>query len=213
MKESTTKEQVLKQIRDALIDKSDNPFSDIDFESSVYNEFTESLDITFAEAFNEVSGNFVYCADDIDFIQNFNQIAINCKWNNLYCIDNDLLKLLKDSKLPILSTETDFLQQKVGITKCEYLIARLGSIMVSSKQMSGRRMNVYPEIHVIIAYVSQLVKDIKHALKLIRNKYDTMPSMISLITGPSRTADIEKTLVMGAHGPKEIYVFLIDDSI
>ena len=213
MKESTTKEQVLKQIRDALIDKSDNPFPDIDFESSVYNEITESLDITFAEAFNEVSGNFVYCADESDFILNFDQIAINRKWNNIFCIDTDLLTILKNSKLSVSSAENDFLQQKVGITKCEFLIARLGSIMVSSKQMSGRRMNVYPEVHVIIAYASQLVEDLKHALKLIRNKYDTMPSMISLITGPSRTADIEKTLVMGAHGPKEIYVFLIDDSI
>ena len=213
MKESTSKERVLKQIRDALIDKSDNPFQDIDFESSVYNDFTESLDITFAEAFNAVSGNFVYCDNESDFISNFNQIAENCNWSNLYCIDNDLNAILKDAKPTISSAENDFLNQKVGITKCEFLIARLGTIMVSSKQMSGRRMNVYPEIHVVVAYASQLVDDLKQALKLIRLKYDTIPSMISLITGPSRTADIEKTLVMGAHGPKELYVFLIDDSI
>ena len=47
----------------------------------------------------------------------------------------------------------------------------------------------------------------------MKKKYpDNYPSMISLITGPSRTADIEKTLVMGAHGPKELYVFLIEDN-
>jgi len=46
----------------------------------------------------------------------------------------------------------------------------------------------------------------------MKRKYkDEYPSMISLITGPSRTADIEKTLIIGAHGPKEVYVFLIDD--
>jgi L-lactate dehydrogenase complex protein LldG len=213
MKESTAKEKVLKQIRDALIDKSDNPFPDIDFETSVYNEITESLDITFAEAFNAVSGNFIYCMDNNDFIDNFNQISENNKWANIFCIDTDLLKLLSNTKSTVSSDENKFLNQNIGITKCEFLIARLGSIMVSSKQMSGRRMNVYPETHVIVAYTSQLVEDLKHALKLIRVKYDTMPSMISLITGPSRTADIEKTLVMGAHGPKELYVFLIDDSI
>ena len=213
MKESTTKEKVLKQIRDALINKSDNPFQDIDFESSVYNEITESLDITFAEAFNAVSGNFVYCTDENNFVSNFNHIALNNKWSNMFCIDTDLLAILKNTKLLISSVESDFLNQKVGITKCEFLIARLGSIMVSSKQMSGRRMNVYPEIHVIVAYASQLVEDLKQALKHIRLKYDTMPSMISIITGPSRTTDIEKTLVTGAHGPKELFVFLIDDSI
>ncbi len=212
MKESTTKEKVLKKIRDSLIDKSDNPFPDIDFESSVYKEITEPLDITFAEAFNAVSGDFVYCTDENDFINNFKQIANNNKWDNVFCIDDKLVNILKNTTITVLSTENDFVNQKVGITKCEFLIARLGTVMVSSKQMSGRRMNVYPETHVVIAYTSQLVEDLKQALKLIRIKYDTIPSMISMITGPSRTADIEKTLVMGAHGPKELYVFLIEDS-
>jgi L-lactate dehydrogenase complex protein LldG len=49
---------------------------------------------------------------------------------------------------------------------------------------------------------------------MIMQKYDgALPSMISFATGPSRTADIEKTLVLGAHGPKEVYVFLIDDPV
>ena len=101
---------------------------------------------------------------------------------------------------------------KIGITRCEFLIARLGSIIISSKQ-DGRRINIYPEVHIVLALASQLVPDLKDALKSIRKKYaDGLPSMISVITGPSRTADIEKTLVMGAHGPKELYVFFIDDS-
>ena len=55
--------------------------------------------------------------------------------------------------------------------------------------------------------------DMKEALAMLMQKYDgAIPSMINLATGPSRTADIEKTLVLGAHGPKEVYVFLIDDS-
>ena len=64
----------------------------------------------------------------------------------------------------------------------------------------------------VVAYTSQLVPDIKDALRNIKQKYDNnLPSFISFITGPSRTADIEKTLIIGAHGPKELYVFLIDD--
>jgi L-lactate dehydrogenase complex protein LldG len=212
MKESTAKEKLLKQVRDALIDKSDNPYPDIDFESSVYKDITEPLDITFAEAFNAVSGKFVFCADENDFIQNLKDIATTQDWKNIHCIDNELLSILNKSQLSISSSDDDFLKQLVGITRCEFLIARLGSVMISSKQLSGRRMNVYPEIHVVVAYTSQLVEDLKHAIKLIKAKYETIPSMVSFITGPSRTADIEKTLVMGAHGPKEIYVFLIDDN-
>jgi L-lactate dehydrogenase complex protein LldG len=92
------------------------------------------------------------------------------------------------------------------------LVSRTGSVLISSKQASGRRLLVFPNIHIVVAYSSQLVHDIKDALKFIRKKYNNhLPSMITTISGPSRTADIEKTLVQGAHGPKEIYIFLIDD--
>jgi L-lactate dehydrogenase complex protein LldG len=64
----------------------------------------------------------------------------------------------------------------------------------------------------VIAYTSQLVLDLKDGFKLLKEKYpENMPSMVSNITGPSRTADIEKTLVLGAHGPKELYVFLLEN--
>jgi L-lactate dehydrogenase complex protein LldG len=68
-------------------------------------------------------------------------------------------------------------------------------------------------VHIVIAFTSQIVKDIDEGLILIKKKYKSgFPSMISLITGPSRTADIEKTLVYGAHGPKELILFLVDDT-
>jgi L-lactate dehydrogenase complex protein LldG len=84
--------------------------------------------------------------------------------------------------------------------------------MVSNENAAGRRLSIFPHHHIVIARTGQLVLDLKDAFKLIKNKYgDQLPSMISTITGPSRTADIEKTLVLGAHGPKELFVFLIDD--
>jgi L-lactate dehydrogenase complex protein LldG len=83
--------------------------------------------------------------------------------------------------------------------------------MVSSKQTAGRKLNVFPPIHIVIARKSQLVFEISEAYENIMNKYkNVVPSMISIITGPSRTADIEKTLILGAHGPKEFIVFLLN---
>jgi L-lactate dehydrogenase complex protein LldG len=55
-----------------------------------------------------------------------------------------------------------------------------------------------------------LVFDIADSLQLFKNEEAHLPSMISYATGPSRTADIEKTLVVGVHGPKEVYCFLVD---
>jgi L-lactate dehydrogenase complex protein LldG len=120
--------------------------------------------------------------------------------------------MLKTGGIPF-EADTSMEEAKIGITRCEYLVARLGTVVVSSRLSPGRKITVYPGIHLVVGFTSQLVPDLKQALAGIRKKYrDNYPSMVSLISGPSRTADIEKTLVMGAHGPKELYVFLIDDA-
>ncbi len=73
-------------------------------------------------------------------------------------------------------------------------------------------MFVFPETHIVIAKASHVVDELKDALNGMKTKYaGNFPSQITVITGPSRTADIEKTLVMGAHGPKALYVLMIDD--
>jgi len=214
MEESTQREKVLKKVRNALIQKTDNPFPDPDFESNVYKEFVDSPEVIFAEEFIKVSGKFVYCESLQEFIENLKALMSENQWDNVFCLEEKVKQILTEGNVLYLSDEADFHDIEVGITQCEYLIARLGSIMVSSKQQCGRRMFVYPPVHIVLAYTSQLVPDLKQALVGIKQKYgDKIPSMISVITGPSRTADIEKTLILGAHGPKEIYVFLVDDTI
>jgi L-lactate dehydrogenase complex protein LldG len=85
-------------------------------------------------------------------------------------------------------------------------------MLMTSRQLSGRRLAIFPPVHIVVASSSQILKDIRDGLDFLRKKYtNRLPSMISLVTGASRTADIEKTLVLGAHGPKELVLFLIDD--
>ena len=82
---------------------------------------------------------------------------------------------------------------------------------MSAAQQSGRTVSVYAPIHICIAYTNQLVYDVKDALQILKEKYaGNIPSLITFATGPSRTADIEKTLVTGVHGPKEVYCFLVE---
>lgn len=213
MEESTSREKVLKNIRNALISKTTASYPDIDFESSVYTELTDSLDIVFAEEFSKVEGQFVYCENEEDLISNLSILFTQRNWFNTFCLEAKIQKWLKQAEISFSSLEVELLDMNVSVTFCEYLVARLGSIMVSSRHISGRKLNIYPPVHIVIAYSSQLVPDIKQALAGIKTRYnDQFPSLVSLITGPSRTADIEKTLVMGAHGPKELFVFLIDDN-
>ena len=80
-----------------------------------------------------------------------------------------------------------------------------------STAQTSRSVSAYAPVHICIAYSDQVVYDIKEALQLIKKKYQgNIPSSITFASGPSRTADIEKTLVVGVHGPKEVYLFLVD---
>jgi L-lactate dehydrogenase complex protein LldG len=207
----SSKELMLKKIRKALLEKRDNPYPNLE-ENPLYKNNEELLEVLFAEQLTAVSGNFIYCENGIEFIENILELADKFNWRKIYCWEPDLQQILSEYEFPFYQTDKDFEMAEVGITSCEALIARNGSVMVSNQNASGRRLSIYPHHHIVIARMGQLVLDLKDAFQLIKTKYGTqMPSMISTITGPSRTADIEKTLVLGAHGPKELFVFLIDD--
>lgn len=211
MEETTSREKILKKIRNALISKAENPYPSLDTESSLYHPIEDSLDITFAQEFTKASGQFIYCENSNELKENLNSLVSENNWQNIFCQDTNIKKILNDAGIPFNSDDSTFIDMEVGITNCEFLIARLGSIVVSSKQTAGRKLNVFPPTHIVFADTSQIVPDIKHALRAIKEKYNnSLPSLISVITGPSRTADIEKTLVMGAHGPKNLFVFLLD---
>jgi L-lactate dehydrogenase complex protein LldG len=207
----SSKELMLKKIRKALLEKRDNPHPNIE-DTPLYKPTAEIPEILFAEQLTAVSGNFIFCENGIDFIENILELADKFKWRKIYCWEPELQRLLSTYEFPFYKTDKDFEMAEVGITMCEALIARNGSILVSNQNEAGRRLSIFPHHHIVIARTGQMVMDLKDGFALIKNKYGTqIPSMISTITGPSRTADIEKTLVLGAHGPKELFVFLIDD--
>ena len=210
MKDTTSKEKMLKKIRKALLEKRDNPYPNLE-DTPLYEEYKDHIDLLFAEQLTAVAGNFVFCEDDMQLVENLLHLAEEKNWRKIYCWETEIQSLLSKYEFPHYSTDTDFLNADVGITSCEALIARNGSVLVSNGNRAGRRLSIYPHVHIVIAFTSQLVLDLKDAFKLLKVKYpETTPTMISNITGPSRTADIEKTLVLGAHGPKELYVFLLE---
>lgn len=211
IRNTTAKERMLKKIRQALLQKRENPH--IDFEDSpLYKDEEESLDVTFARELTRVGGNFVYCDGEISLIENLILLAEKLQIKRILAWEPHIQKLLGQYGFPIYTTDQQLEAADAGITSCEALLARNGSVLLSNSDPAGRRLSAYPPIHIVVARASQLVMDIKHGLARLKEKYgDQLPSMITTITGPSRTADIEKMLVLGAHGPKELYVFLIED--
>lgn len=211
IRNTTAKERMLKKVRQALLQKSENPHSDFE-DSALYKDEEEPLDVTFAREFTAVSGKFVYCDGEIALVENLISLVETLGIKKVYGWEPSIQQMLGHYGFPIYKGEADFLDADAGITSCEALIARNGSVLISNNNLSGRRLSIYPSVHIIFAKASQIVMDIKHGLSLIKERYgDQIPSLISTVTGPSRTADIEKKLVLGAHGPKSLYVFLIED--
>lgn len=186
------------------------PFPNSEGNHSIFHPAQQELEIEFAEQCTRLQGKFIYCLNTNELGVQLNNIIQHNKWAKLFCCEEKLATILKDD-LQISCPYNDLATCDAGITSCEFLIARTGSIVLSASQQKGRTVSVYAPVHICIAYTEQLVYDIKDGLQLLKEKYrDGLPSLISFATGPSRTADIEKTLVVGVHGPKEVYVFLVD---
>jgi len=104
----------------------------------------------------------------------------------------------------------DFAEFMIGITAVDFLVARTGSIVLSAVIAGGRRLSVLPPFHIAIATTEQLVVSLDDALQAYYERGESKrSSYATIITGPSRTSDIEKILVLGAHGPKRLAVIAV----
>lgn len=210
MKFSPSKESILKKIRQALSHSTPLPFPQSEGNQPVLPPSAEELEVEFAEQFNALQGRFIFCVNRQELAFQFNSLVKKQDWKKIYCIENKIKEFVGTAAEERF-TDKDLAGCDVSVTSCEYLVARTGSIVMSAAQPSGRTTSVYAPIHICIAFTNQLVYDVKDALTLLKEKYNgKLPSLITFATGPSRTADIEKTLVVGVHGPKEVYCFLVD---
>lgn len=208
------REKIIQKIQNALKIQPEKLPTQPNFTAEIYTDSPEmDLAVIFAQNFTAMQGKFCFCGDEQDFIDNLEKLLREKQTKEVFVWEKPLQEIFDVAQIPYKGNDTDFMAADIGITTCEALVARTGSLIVSSNTTSGRRLSIYPNIHVVVAFTSQLIYDLQTALEQIKLKYKYLPSMLSVTTGPSRTADIEKTLVLGAHGPKELYVFLIDDFV
>jgi len=97
----------------------------------------------------------------------------------------------------------------VGMTDCFCAIAETGTLMLYSAPDSPPTLSLLPETHVAVVPLERIVPTMEEAFARFRAQYSTMPPAVNLISGPSRTADIEQTIVLGAHGPCRVHVVLV----
>jgi len=202
---SPAKENILKKIRQALSNPVPLPFPHSEGAQTVYKTSKEDAAILFAEEFTKLQGRFAFCSGINDLKIQLQQLLVERNWTKIY--------FKEDKVASLFNTESynDLASCEIAVPGCECLVARTGTIVMSTAQHSGRTTSVYAPVHICIAYSNQVIPDIKDALLFLKEKYSgNIPSLITFASGPSRTADIEKTLVTGVHGPKEVYCFLVE---
>jgi L-lactate dehydrogenase complex protein LldG len=118
------------------------------------------------------------------------------------------LEVLEDSG------NEDFIRRAIGadlgISGVDYAVADTGSLVLVTAPGRARSISLLAPIHIAIVKPNQLLASLNELFPVLRRQSRELPSAITFITGPSRTADIEMTLVVGVHGPQQLHVVLLD---
>jgi L-lactate dehydrogenase complex protein LldG len=195
---------MLLKIKQALIQKTPVPFVHNGNENFIQPQYDALVNI-FETVFTSLQGKFFFANTEAEKIERLQKICLENNFTKIYCPAQDIVELCKRCNF-MFSPYHSLADCDVSITHCEYLVARTGSMLLSSGTPNGRTSSVYAPVHICMATQEQFVYDIDDAIIKLQEKYNQqLPSFISLASGPSRTADIEKTLVVGVHGPKEVY--------
>ena len=97
----------------------------------------------------------------------------------------------------------------VGITGAFCAIAETGTLMTMSGRDTPAAVSLLPETHIAVARISRIVRGMEEAWQLMREELGQPPRAVTFISGPSRTADIEQTVTLGAHGPYRVHIILV----
>jgi len=211
---SNSREIILEKIRKA---KAAGATSDLAIEltpeeasASVFVAPVGDLSENFKAEIEKISGSCFIVTDYASITSKLKELLKAENISQVLCMESEISEKIQGNDFQLTNDISVVSTCAATITGCEFIISRTGSVMVSNGNASGRQPHVAPDVHIIIANQKQVVADLENAIEGMLEKYSgKLPSWVSNITGPSRTADIEKTLILGAHGPKKLIVFII----
>ena len=210
MENNIAKEKIINALKNVALNKQNAAPFDTDTNTNIFTIHNEDNVTIFVQNFFYNGGTLVLCETKKDIIENLRLASQKYKWNDIYCNNQTIQQILDTANIKYKENTADRISVNVGITLCESLIARHGSIVMSSEIDKDGKISSISETHVILATINQIVDDIKTALQCIQDKYSKkLPSYISIISGPSKTTAIENTITNGAQGKKSLFLFLL----
>lgn len=180
----------------------------------------EEMLAQFIQRQENLSGEVIVCADLPDLAEKLFTILQDFAPSSCLYHTDPLINQVFDTKPALkeffestdisLISSSDFSHYQAGLTAVDFLAARTGSLVINSISAGGRRLSVLPPVHIALARENQLVPSLDAAMAQMPG--DSMNwSYATIITGPSRTSDIEKKLVLGAHGPKRLITLILKE--
>ena len=212
MNNNSSRDKILKRISEAKQTREFGSVFSVSPDDEIYKPIEPNAVTCFKTELEAVNGQCELSETQDELFVQLKKILNDRNIDTIFCRDRQIGTHLTKHRIAFTGCQDDFETMSAAVTPCEFLIARTGSVVVSSAGESGRQVLSYPPVHIVLAGTNQLVAYPADGYDALQKKYaEHLPSQITTITGPSRTSDIEKTLVLGAHGPKEFIVLLCND--
>lgn len=111
---------------------------------------------------------------------------------------------------PVRSVRDELFDVDLGITQAWIAVAETGSLVAAADTDGGRSLSLVPPNHLAIVRAGDIVADVMDLMRILGDRHADLPSGVSMITGPSKTADIEGVLIKGVHGPGRVWIMVVE---
>ena len=211
----TNKEQILARLRNAVMEKPEAMFEDIDLQSDTWNPIKEEDGnaITFVQRFKDMGGIFIYLENESELGECLRQLAPQNGWEPLWCTNPEMQLMLEKYGMPYCTEpETDSPKRLASIIPCDYLIAQTGSIVVTDGKSGSRKSYTDCDVLLVVARTDQIVGGLKEAMQQLKEHLgENAITQAVILTGLTQTYAIEQESVKGVFGARQIAVLLVDD--
>lgn len=199
---------------DAIKHQTETPLASV---SPAITDSTSSVDV-FKSSVEAVDAHCVVVHDEIELVNALTNIMRGLRQTKLSSLriavsdSSEILRLVKlieidPDEIAVTPSPADVFTFDIGVSGAQAGIAETGTLLLDSSRERHRLVSLVPPVHIAILDASQIVGTLGEALSLMRQDEAVSP-IVTLVTGPSRTADIELTLAIGVHGPQELYVVI-----
>jgi L-lactate dehydrogenase complex protein LldG len=198
-----------KRIKDAL---SGKPAQGNDTASAKGNKYLEPekgpLDVQFAREFTEATGKFLYCEHEAELVESLHRLSLEYNWTTVYARENELSSILQRANIDF---DTEDRNADAFVSTCAFLSAYDGGIVVSSAQTGGEKLNCFPSTHIVIAYTSQLHKNLSEGMRWFKSQSEEIPSNITTVqvNKIENTSGIRREYDPAVH--HDVFLLLVED--